>query len=92
MLAAGPLLEIATVSVIYGLGEFYKDQDHGTHMLSGIGFGLPHQAHFFMGLLIMTSATIIAATLDFYHTKAKPPGRINRWACMKSFAAVLKSR
>jgi hypothetical protein len=56
VLGSGSLQEIAIVGIIYGLGEFYKGQDHGTHIASGIGFGLVHEAHIFMGLLIIDAS------------------------------------
>lgn len=68
VLAAGPPTQIVVVGALYGLGEFYKGQDHGTHIASGIGFGLPHPLHILMGLLIMTSATVLTAALAYYHT------------------------
>lgn len=44
---------ILIVGIIYGIGFFYKRDDHETHVLSGIGFGLPHEAHIVLGLSIM---------------------------------------
>jgi|SRR5207302_6547293 len=40
-----------------------------THIGSGLGFGLEHLTHIFIGLTLMMTATTLSVVLTFYHTK-----------------------
>jgi hypothetical protein len=75
MVAGAALREIVPVGVIAGIGHFYKGQDHMTHVMSGLGFGLEHTAHIFLGLVLIGVATAIAAFFAFHHTKASVHSR-----------------
>ncbi|MBI2649509.1 MAG: hypothetical protein HYW93_07665 [Thaumarchaeota archaeon] len=63
--AGTSIRSILVVGIAYGIGFFYKGDDHETHVLSGIGFGLPHEAHIVLGLGIMALSTVIVAALSF---------------------------
>lgn len=69
VIAGTPLREVVPIGVVFGIGHFYKGQDHGTHILSGWGFGLEHTPHILLGLVLIGVATAVATFLAFYHTK-----------------------
>jgi hypothetical protein len=74
--AGSSALEIASVGVVLGLGIFYVGELHETHDASGLGFGLDHITHIFIGLGLWAAATVLAALLAFYHTRkarSSPP-------------------
>lgn len=67
-------LQIIPVGIVLGLGIFYVGELHETHDASGLGFGLDHITHIFIGLGLWAAATVLAAFLAFYHTrKARAP-------------------
>jgi len=70
VMAGTALREIVPVAVIAGIGHFYKGQDHMTHVMSGLGFGLEHTAHVILGLFLIGVATAIAAFFAFHRTEA----------------------
>jgi hypothetical protein len=61
--------EIIIVGIVFGIGTFYLGEPHLTHIESGIGLGLDHVAHVFIGLGLIAAATAIASLLSFYHTR-----------------------
>lgn len=67
--AGTSLRAVIPIGVLSGIGHFYKGQDHETHVLSGLGFGLEHTPHILLGLVLIGIATAAAAILAFYHTR-----------------------
>lgn len=67
--AGSRIRQILAVGIVYGVGTFYVGEPHSTHIGSGIGFGLEHLTHIFIGLLLMMAATVISVVLSFYHTR-----------------------
>jgi len=61
--------EIAIVGIVFGVGTFYVGEPHSTHIASGVGFGLDHLPHIFIGLGLFAAATAAATFLSFYHTR-----------------------
>ena len=61
--------EIAIIGIIFGVGTFYVGEPHSTHIASGVGFGLDHLPHIFIGLGLFAAATAAATFLSFYHTR-----------------------
>jgi hypothetical protein len=75
--AGSSALQMTSVGVVLGLGIFYVGEPHDTHTLSGLGFGLDHLVHIFVGLGLWAAATVLAVLLAFYHTRrarASQPG------------------
>jgi hypothetical protein len=73
--AGSTLREILIVGIVFGVGTFYLGEPHSTHIGSGLGFGLEHLTHIFIGLLLMMAATVISVALTFYHTKRSGTGK-----------------
>jgi hypothetical protein len=67
--AGSRIRQILVVGIIFGIGTFYVGEPHSTHIGSGIGFGLEHLTHIFIGLLLIMAATVISVILSFYHTR-----------------------
>ena len=67
--AGSALREILVVGIVFGIGTFYVGEPHSTHIGSGLGFGLEHLTHIFIGLALMMTATALSVVLTFYHTK-----------------------
>ena len=67
--AGSALREILVVGIVFGIGTFYVGEPHSTHIGSGLGFGLEHLTHIFIGLTLMMTATALSVVLTFYHTK-----------------------
>jgi galactitol-specific phosphotransferase system IIC component len=73
---AGSILrEILVVGIVFGIGTFYAGEPHSTHIGSGLGFGVEHLTHIFIGLALMMTATLISVALTFYHTRRLGAGR-----------------
>ncbi len=70
-LAGSTIREIVIVGIIFGVGTFYVGEPHATHIGSGLGFGLEHMTHVFMGLGLVALATALSAGLSFYHTRTR---------------------
>lgn len=64
---------IALVGLVYGIGTFYLGEPHSTHIASGIGFGLEHMTHIYLGLGLVTFATASLVLFVFYKTRPKKP-------------------
>jgi hypothetical protein len=67
--AGSSIQQILVVGIVYGVGTFYAGEPHSTHVGSGLGFGLEHLTHIFIGLALMMTATVISVALTFYQTK-----------------------
>lgn len=67
--AGTSVLQITSVGILFGLGIFYVGEPHTTHNASGIGFGLDHIVHIYIGLGLWAAATVIATFLAIYHTR-----------------------
>jgi hypothetical protein len=61
--------EIAIIGIVFGVGTFYVGEPHPTHTASGVGFGLDHMPHIFIGLGLFAAATTATTFLSFYHTR-----------------------
>ncbi len=63
---------IVVIGLIYGIGTFYVGEPHSTHVASGLGFGLGHMTHIYIGLGLIAFTTILSVALAFYLTREKP--------------------
>ena len=63
---------IAVIGLVYGIGTFYVGEPHSTHVASGLGFGWAHMTHTYVGLGLISFATVLSAALTFYLTREKP--------------------
>jgi len=71
--AGSTLQQILVVGIIFGIGTFYVGEPHSTHIGSGLGLGLEHLTHIFIGLALMMTATVLSVVLTFYHTRRLAP-------------------
>lgn len=71
--AGSTLREILIVGIVFGIGTFYIGEPHSTHIGSGLGFGLEHLTHIFIGLALMMTATALSVVLTFYHSRHSSP-------------------
>ena len=67
--AGSTLPQILVVGIVFGIGTFYVGEPYSTHIGSGLGFGLEHLTHIFIGLALMMTATVISVVLAFYYTR-----------------------
>lgn len=63
---------IVVIGLIYGIGTFYVGEPHTTHVDSGLGFGLGHMTHIYIGLGLIAFTTLLSVALAFYSTREKP--------------------
>ena len=52
--AGVPMKYLAMTGAVTGIGLFYKSAPHEFHIASGIGFGLPHNGHTVLGIILIT--------------------------------------
>lgn len=45
---------LVIAGIVIGIGLFYKSAIHEIHIASGLGYGLPHQAHVGIGAITIT--------------------------------------
>lgn len=69
ILAGASLWQVVAIGILSGVGHFYKGQDHATHILSGLGFGLEHTPHILIGGVLLGIATAAAAVLAYHYTR-----------------------
>jgi len=63
---------VVLIGLVYGIGTFYLGEPHSTHVASGLGFGLDHMIHIYIGLGLVTAATVVLVSLAYYRTRGKP--------------------
>ncbi len=56
---------------VIGIGLFYKSAPHEIHIASGIGFGLPHNAHIVIGTILMTLSVAALAALSYVYNRSR---------------------
>ncbi len=66
--AGSSIRELLVIGTVFGIGTFYLAEPHPTHEQSGIGFGLEHLTHIFIGLALIALATAAGAILSFHRT------------------------
>lgn len=63
---------IVVIGLIFGIGTFYVGEPHPTHVDSGLGFGLGHMTHIYIGLGLIAFTTVLSVALAFFLTREKP--------------------
>jgi hypothetical protein len=65
-----PMKYLLIAGAIIGIGLFYKTASHEIHIASGIGFGLVHQAHIMLGIILIALSLAALAVLTIrYNNK-----------------------
>ncbi len=73
VLVGSSLRYVLPLGITFGVGIFYHLEPHSTHIMSGIGLGLEHQAHIFLGLALIGVATAAATVLTFVLRRSQVP-------------------
>ena len=63
--AGNSLGSVLMLGIIYGVGLFYAAEPHDVHVGSGFGFGLSHDLHTTIGIILIIIAVAIAGALSF---------------------------
>jgi hypothetical protein len=72
--AGVPMKFLVAAGAVIGIGLFYRGQDHGIHVASGIGFGIVHPAHIGLGHILMTISVAALVVLAFVYIKSRQRG------------------
>lgn len=62
---------IVLIGLIFGIGTFYAGEPHTTHVQSGLGFGLDHMTHIYIGEGLIAFTTVLLVALAFYLTRKR---------------------
>ncbi len=73
VLVGSTLRHVLPLGVTFGVGIFYHLEPHSTHIMSGIGLGLDHMTHIFLGLALIGVATAAATVLTFILRRSRVP-------------------
>jgi hypothetical protein len=63
--AGVPMKYLVIIGAIIGVGLFYKSAPHEFHIASGIGFGLPHNGHTMIGIIMIAISVVALGVLAF---------------------------
>jgi hypothetical protein len=66
-----PMKYLLIAGAIIGIGLFYKSAPHEIHIASGIGFGLVHQAHTMLGMILIALSLAALAVLAIRYNNNK---------------------
>lgn len=69
--AGVPVKLLLVAGAVIGVGLFFKSAPHEIHVASGIGFGLTHNAHTIMGIIIIAVSVAAVAVMAFVHGRKK---------------------
>jgi hypothetical protein len=70
-----PMNYLLIAGAIIGIGLFYKTAPHEIHIASGIGFGLVHQAHTMLGMILIALSVAALAVLAIRYSKSNHRGK-----------------
>ena len=62
---------IVLIGLVFGVGTFYTGEPHTTHVASGLGFGLEHMTHIYIGQGLIAFTTVFLVAVAFYRTREK---------------------
>jgi hypothetical protein len=68
--ASVPMKCLVVIGTIIGLGLFFKSAPHEFHIASGLGFGLPHNGHTVLGLIMITVSVVVIAALALAYNRS----------------------
>ncbi len=67
--AGVPVNLLLVAGAMIGVGLFYKSAPHEIHDASGIGFGLPHNGHTMMGIIMIAVSVVAIAVMAFLYDR-----------------------
>lgn len=74
--AGVPMKLLLVAGAVIGVGLFFKTAPHEIHVASGIGFGLAHNAHTVMGLVMIAVSVAAVAVLTFAYGRQRAKDKI----------------
>lgn len=72
--ASVPMKYLAIVGAVIGLGLFFKSAPHEFHIASGLGFGLPHNGHLMIGMIMIAVSVAALAALAIAYSRSRQRG------------------
>jgi hypothetical protein len=72
--AGVPMKYLLVVGAIIGVGLFYKSAPHEFHIASGIGFGLPHNGHIIVGIIVIAISVVALGVLALVYNRSSRQG------------------
>lgn len=72
--AGVPMKYLVIVGAVIGVGLFYKSAPHEFHIAAGIGFGLPHNGHLVMGIILIAVTVVATAVLALVYNSSSRQG------------------
>jgi hypothetical protein len=72
--AGVPMKYLVIIGAIIGVGLFYKSAPHEFHIAAGVGFGLPHNGHTIMGMIIIAISVVALAVLALAYNRSRRHG------------------
>jgi hypothetical protein len=69
--AGVPMKYLVIIGAIIGVGLFYKSAPHEFHIASGIGFGLPHNGHSVMGIIVIAISVVALGVLALVYNRSR---------------------
>jgi hypothetical protein len=65
-----PMKYLLVIGAVIGVGLFYKSAPHEFHIASGIGFGLPHNGHTILGIIVIAVSVVALAVLTLAYNRS----------------------
>lgn len=72
--AGVPLKYLVVAGAVIGVGLFYKSAPHEFHIAAGIGFGLPHNGHLVLGIILIAVSVAAITGMSFAYTRSRRLG------------------
>jgi hypothetical protein len=74
--AGVPMKYLVIVGAVIGVGLFYKSAPHEFHIAAGIGFGLPHNGHTVMGIIMIAVSVVALAIMALVYNRSRRQGEM----------------
>jgi hypothetical protein len=68
--AGVPMKYLVIVGAVIGVGLFYKSAPHEFHIAAGIGFGLPHNGHTVIGIIMIAISVVALGVLALVYNRS----------------------
>jgi hypothetical protein len=69
--AGVPMKYLVIVGAVIGVGLFYKSAPHEFHIAAGIGFGLPHNGHTVIGIIMIAISVVALGVLALVYNRSR---------------------
>jgi hypothetical protein len=72
--AGVPIKYLLVAGAVIGIGLFYKTAPHEIHIASGIGFGVIHNGHLVLGMILIAISVAAITGMSFAYTRSRRLG------------------